>query len=63
MCRLPRVLTLRVMQDRHPTTLDRLEARIDEQAARIDELFRLLEASQIADLPLAREKDAEPTRS
>jgi hypothetical protein len=51
------------MHDRPPTTLDRLEARIDEQAARIDELFRLLEASQIADLPLAREKDAEPTRS
>jgi hypothetical protein len=32
------------MQDTHSATLDRLEARIDHQAARIDELFRLLKA-------------------
>lgn len=30
------------MQDTHSAALDRLEARIDHQAARIDEIFRLL---------------------
>jgi hypothetical protein len=51
------------MEARHPTPLDRLEARIDQQAARIDELYSLLEAAEIADSPLSREKDAESTRS
>jgi hypothetical protein len=51
------------MHEMHPTALDRLEARIDQQAARIDELYRLLEAAQVADSPLTREKDAEPARS
>jgi uncharacterized coiled-coil protein SlyX len=32
------------MNEIHHTTVDRLEARIDHQAARIDELFRLLKA-------------------
>lgn len=50
------------MEQKHPTTFDRLEARIDQQAARIDELYRLLE-SRIEDSPLTREKDAEPARS
>lgn len=34
--------TLQTMEDTHSAALDRLEARIDHQAARIDELFRLL---------------------
>jgi hypothetical protein len=29
----------------HPSPLDRLETRLDAQAARIDELYRLLHAS------------------
>ena len=29
----------------HPSPVDRLEARLDAQAARIDELYRLLQAS------------------
>jgi hypothetical protein len=33
------------MTDRHPSQLDRLEARIDAQAKRIDELYQLLHAS------------------
>jgi hypothetical protein len=57
-----RTHTAGVMQERHPTTIDRLEARLDEQAARIDELYRLLE-SRIEDSPLTREKHAEPARS
>lgn len=28
----------------HPSPFDRLEARVDAQAARIDELYRLLQA-------------------
>ena len=38
----PPLRTLRAMQDTHSAALDRLEARIDHQAARIDEIFRLL---------------------
>jgi hypothetical protein len=30
----------------HPAPLDRLEARLDAQAARIDELYRLLHEAQ-----------------
>jgi hypothetical protein len=30
----------------HPSPLDRLEARLDAQAARIDELYRLLQAAE-----------------
>jgi hypothetical protein len=29
----------------HPSPIDRLEARLDAQAARIDELYRLLQAA------------------
>jgi hypothetical protein len=50
------------MSERHPTALDRLEARLDQQAARIEELYRMFEAAQIADSPLTREKDADPAR-
>jgi hypothetical protein len=57
--RLP-ARTLRAMPDTHSAALDRLEARIDHQAARIDELFRLLREHGLidedpADVPLARE--------
>jgi hypothetical protein len=41
----------------HRSPLDRLEARLEAQAARIDELYRLLEAS-----PQAK-KCSEPRRS
>jgi hypothetical protein len=37
------------MQDTHSAALDRLEARIDHQAARIDELFRLLKERGLID--------------
>jgi hypothetical protein len=53
-------------------SFDRLEARIDHQAARIDELYRLLEArgiipapdklDRIEDAPLQRERRAAPIR-
>jgi hypothetical protein len=46
------------------SALDRLEERIEQQAARIDDLYRLLEERvPIADSPLTREKDADPARS
>jgi hypothetical protein len=41
--------TLRAMQETHSAALDRLEARIDHQAARIDELFRLLKERGLID--------------
>jgi hypothetical protein len=48
------------MPETHSAALDRLEARLDHQAARIDELFRLLKERGLieedpADVPLARE--------
>jgi hypothetical protein len=39
----------------HPSPIDRLEARLDAQAARIDELYRLLQAAD-------RPKSAAPHR-
>jgi hypothetical protein len=40
----------------HPTPLDRLEARLDAQAARIDELYRFLQAAA------SMQRIAEPRR-
>jgi hypothetical protein len=40
----------------HPSPLDRLEARLDAQAARIDELYRLLQEA------LPRPETAGPRR-
>lgn len=49
------------------STVDRLEARIDYQAARIDALYRILEASgvlpaRVEDEPLVREAHAGSAR-
>jgi len=40
----------------HPSPLDRLEARLDAQAAQIDELYRLLHTAN------AKPQTAEPRR-
>jgi len=40
------------MNDRH-STLDRLEARLEHQTARIDELYRLLEERGVARVTVA----------
>jgi hypothetical protein len=49
---------LRVMEEIHHTTLDRLEARIDHQAARIDEVFRLLKGRGLIERPADVPTDA-----
>jgi uncharacterized coiled-coil protein SlyX len=46
------------MYEIRQTTLDRLEARIDHQAARIDELFRLLKARGLIQDPADVPSDA-----
>jgi hypothetical protein len=48
------------MRDTHSTPQDRLEARIDRQAARIDALYRLLKERGLIDEDPA---DAAPTRA
>jgi hypothetical protein len=40
----------------HPSPLDRLEAKLDAQAARIDQLYRLLHEAS------ARRREVEPRR-
>jgi hypothetical protein len=54
------------MREMH-STLDRLEARLDYQAARIDALYRLLGTrgvlpARVEDEPLVREIHAAPAR-
>jgi hypothetical protein len=46
------------MHELQHTALDRLEARIDRQAARIDELFRLLKARGLIQDPAGVPNDA-----
>jgi hypothetical protein len=58
MWRKRRVSKLRSMHEIHHTALDRLEARIDHQAARIDEVFRLLKARGLIEDPTDVPDDA-----
>jgi hypothetical protein len=54
----------------HPSSLDRLEARLEAQEARIDALYRLLDAAALARPSIAeprrrprRRRDRAPARS